>query len=159
MTKPLFMQRTELVHKAVIIHCLNKHGKPIDNAYASGFILREEDGLYLYTCWHVVSGIKDMYNLKSSGYKFERTALRVSLQKSDEQQTGSKLRAFVINGLNEFDVPLYELTTEDSYKPLWRQEPTSTRLIYLETNDSEYVVDNVTFPSFGVNFIALEIRF
>lgn len=143
MTKPLFSQRSELAHKAVIIHCLNKDGEPIEGAYASGFILREQDGLFLYTCWHVVTGIKDMHDLQGTGYKFERMTLRVSLQKAEEHQTGSKLRAYVIDGLAKIEIPLYEKNQDDSYNPLWCQEPSSKRLVYLETEEPKDIEINV----------------
>ncbi len=143
MTKPLFFQRSVLAHKAIIIHCLNKDGEPIEGAYASGFILREQDGLYLYTCWHVVTGIKDMHHLQGPEYKSERMTLRVSLQKAEEQQTGSKLRAYVIDGLAKIDIPLYEKNQDDSYNPLWCQEPSSKRLVSLEIEESKYIEINV----------------
>ena len=82
MTQHLFMQRSSLSNKAVIIECLNNDGELIKDANASGFILREKDGLYLYTCWHVVTGL-NMHELPVKENKLERMTLRVSHQKSE----------------------------------------------------------------------------
>jgi hypothetical protein len=46
--------------KAVRLETFNKERKPLTRA--SGFLIRETDGLFLYTCWHVVTGI-DFLNL------------------------------------------------------------------------------------------------
>ena len=84
MTEPLFYQRLSLSHKAVMVHCLDENGDKIAGAYASGFILREKDGLFLYTCWHVVTGF-DMHALPMNYVKSNRRALKVSLQNAVEQ--------------------------------------------------------------------------
>lgn len=121
MTEPLFFQRLSLSHKAVMIQCLDAAGKEIDGAYASGFILRESDGLFLYTCWHVVTGL-DIHYLPMNYEAPNRRVLRISLQDSAEQPTGGKLRAFVIDGLRNLDVPLYELRDGRDI-PVWHQDP------------------------------------
>lgn len=136
MSKPLFFQRSILAHKAVIIHCLDKNGVEIEGKYASGFILKEQDALYLYTCWHVITGI-DMHHLENKVYNFERLALRISIQTAEEQETGGKLQAYIIDGLTNIDIQLYEKKKDASYNPLWQQQPNSTRLVYLESEDSE----------------------
>src|SRR3569833_4784361 len=56
MTEPLLFQRSMLSHKAVMVHCLDDEGNEIEGAYASGFLLKQRRGLFLYTCWHVVFG-------------------------------------------------------------------------------------------------------
>lgn len=53
--------------KAVRIDVLDEHGNAVEVfdesgqaagfAVASGFFMQEVTGLYLYTCWHVVTGI------------------------------------------------------------------------------------------------------
>lgn len=105
-----------------MVYCLDENGEKIENSYASAFIVREEDGLYLYTCWHVVTGL-DMHQLPMKAEKPKRRGLRVSMQNAVEQQTGSKLRAFVIDGLRTQDIPLYE-SRNDRDSPLWNQDPT-----------------------------------
>lgn len=120
MKKPLFFQRSVLIHKAVMIQCLNDSGEPIKNAYATGFILREKDGIYLYTCWHVVTNIK-MHN-PTMPTEEKRMGLRISKIKANKQETGSKLTAFVLNGPENIDIPLYE-KLGTSLHPRWRQDP------------------------------------
>ena len=119
MKQPLFFQRAKLSHKAVMIQCLDKYNKPIEHAYASGFILKEIDGLYLYTSWHVVAGV-DMHNLPATP-KLERVVLRISMIKSHEQEPSGGLSACVLNGLESLDLPLYE--NENTTLPLWCQDP------------------------------------
>lgn len=122
MPEPLFSQRLMLSHKAVMVHCLDEKGNKIKGAYASAFILKEDDGLFLYTCWHVVSGF-DMHDLPMS-YKEapNRRALRISLQNSVEQPTGGAVRAFVVDGLRTLDIQLYE-SHDGKDIPLWHQDP------------------------------------
>lgn len=120
MTEPLFYQRLSLSHKAVMVHCLDENGNKIAGAYASGFILREKDGLFLYTCWHVVTGF-DMHALPMNYVKSNRRALKVSLQNAVEQSTGGALRAFVVDGLRTVDLPLYK-SHESQDVPLWFQD-------------------------------------
>ncbi len=121
MTEPLFFQRLSLSHKAVMVHCLDDKGGKIDGAYASGFVLREQEGLFLYTCWHVVSGF-DMHALPMNYAAPKRRALRISLQNAAEQPTGGPLRAFVVDGLRTVDLALYEIHDSEDV-PLWYQDP------------------------------------
>lgn len=118
--RPLFFERSLLPHKAVIIECLNNQKEPIEKAYASGFILKESDGLFLYTAWHVITGY-DIHNLPPNYKPPNRMEIRVSKIKSEEQNTNSPLRAYVLNGLETVDIPLYE--NQDVSRPLWYQDP------------------------------------
>lgn len=112
MNKPLAAQRFELTYKAVHLQCLDKDGAPIVGADASGFIRREGGELYLYTCWHVVTGC-DMHDLKTAPIPPNRTALAVTLQDAQVQYgaeaTGNQRR---------LQVPLYD----SSGRPLWYQD-------------------------------------
>lgn len=119
MKKPLFLQRAMLSHKAVMINCIGKNNQVIEHAYASGFILNEPDGLYLYTSWHVVTGF-DMYNLPAK-LELERMALRISMVMTHEQEPSGGLKCYVLNGLESFDIPLYE--DGNTNLPLWYQDP------------------------------------
>lgn len=118
--KPLFFERSLLPHKAVIIECLNNQKEPIEKAYASGFILKESDGLYLYTAWHVITGY-DLHNLPLNYQQPNRMEIRLSKIKSEQQNTNSPLQAYVLNGLETVDIPLYE--NQDISRPLWYQDP------------------------------------
>jgi hypothetical protein len=118
--KPLFFERSLLPHKAVMIECLNNQKEPIEKAYASGFILKESDGLYLYTAWHVITGY-DLHNLPPNYQQPNRMEIRLSKIKSEQQNTNSPLQAYVLNGLETVDIPLYE--NQDISRPLWHQDP------------------------------------
>lgn len=120
MTEPLFFQRLMLSHKAVMVHCLDDGGNEIEGAYASGFILKEQDGLFLYTCWHVVTGL-DMHQLPMNYKMPNRKKLRISLQDASEQPTGGAVRAFVIDGLRAFELELYK-SVDGVDVPLWHQD-------------------------------------
>lgn len=118
--KPLFFERSLLPHKAVMIECLDIQKRPIKNAYASGFILKESDGLYLYTAWHVITGY-NMHHLPNNYEPPSRIEIRLSKIKSEQQNTNSPLKAFVLIGLDTADIPLYE--NQDTSRPLWYQDP------------------------------------
>jgi hypothetical protein len=104
-----------------MVHCLDEKGNVIDGVYASAFILKQDDGLFLYTCWHVVSGF-DMHDLPMSYEAPNRRALRISLQNVAEQPTGGAVRAFVVDGLRSLDIPLYA-SLDGKDIPLWHQDP------------------------------------
>ncbi|MCA9233620.1 MAG: hypothetical protein KDA57_23470, partial [Planctomycetales bacterium] len=52
---PPGLQRMVLPLSAVLIQALDASGKPIRGATASGFLRREGESVFLYTCWHVVT--------------------------------------------------------------------------------------------------------
>lgn len=120
MPEPLFFQRSMLSHKAVMVHCLDEEGNEIEGAYASGFLLKEQSRLFLYTCWHVVTGF-DMHQLPMDYKAQNRKKLRISLQHAAEQPTGGALRAFIVHGLRTFDISLYK-SIDGVEVPLWHQD-------------------------------------
>jgi hypothetical protein len=120
MPKPLFFQRLSLSHKAVMVHCLDEGRNEIEGAYASGFILKERDELFVYTCWHVVTGL-DMHQLPMNYKASNRRALRISLQNAVEQPTEASVHTFVVDGLRTFDLPLYK-SSHGVDVPLWHQD-------------------------------------
>jgi hypothetical protein len=113
---PLQFQKSELPFKAVHIQCLDQDGAPIENAYASGFIRQEDQGMFLYTCWHVVTGF-DMHNLRIGSRLPTRKALRVTLQNAEARQPG----VTVLGGNQTLVVPLYD-TNQSPSIPLWYQD-------------------------------------
>jgi len=74
MHEPLSYQRNGLPLQAVRLESLDseKSARP-----GSGLVCKEDDGLYLYTCWHVASGI-DMYDLKVPHRPPKRTTLNAT---------------------------------------------------------------------------------
>ena len=81
---------------------------------ASGFILREKDQHYLYTCWHIVTGV-DFLDPFPKDPPLRRTSIKVHL-------TGVEARTpefTAIGGAQSFDLALYD----ENGNPIWQQEP------------------------------------
>jgi hypothetical protein len=113
--------------KAVRIEILDQHGQPVivmprngerrGPVVASGFLLRDDADLYLYTCWHVVTGI-ELANPVLPGTNQRRSRLKVSMQRSEKFKgaIGS------VGTSDSFEVELYETSGEDVFLPLWEQD-------------------------------------
>lgn len=111
---PLLTQRFVLPFKAVLIRCLDEQQRPL--SHASGFIRREDNKLFLYTCWHVVTGY-DRNDLKVGNQLPSRAFLSVELQESDKKQPGME----VVGGIQTLTIPLYN-TEVSPREPLWLQD-------------------------------------
>lgn len=109
---------------AVKLHALDAEGTEVRGAYATGFICRESDELYLYTCWHVVTGYESPWNVKTGNEPSTRRSLRVEVQSYTEPEPG----VFLISGRRAFTVPLYS----DAGSPLWLQDEHSRENFPLE---------------------------
>jgi hypothetical protein len=106
--------------KAVRIEILDQLGQPVivtprngerrGPVVASGFLLRDDADLYLYTCWHVVTGI-ELANPVLPGTNQRRSRLKVSMQRSEKSDS--------------FEVELYEQSGEDVFLPRWEQDQQS----------------------------------
>jgi hypothetical protein len=104
--------------KAVQVIPLDEHGEEIAAGRgiktASGFIRHEPGGLFLYTCWHVVTGIK-RYPVTMPPAPFVRPwRLRIR-----SQDTVFEPGVERIGGLRETVVELYH---EDQRTPRWAQD-------------------------------------
>src|SRR5579863_6014395 len=111
--------------RAVRIEILDQHGQSVmvtprngerrGPAVASGFLLRDDTELYLYTCWHVVTGI-ELANPVLPGTNQRRSRLKVSMQRT-------------VGGSDSFEVELYEPSGEKSgeavFLPRWEQDQQS----------------------------------
>jgi hypothetical protein len=110
---PLYIQRALLPMKAVQVLSLDEQNH--ETRTASGFIRREGKGLFLYTCWHVVTRV-DPITLKPPPPPWNRpVTLRVRLQAAKSPSPGT----IMIGGLCEIDISLYQ---SDSITPLWAQD-------------------------------------
>ena len=116
MERPLHTQMFELPFKAVHIQCLDGEGAPIKGAFASGVIRREGGKLFLYTCWHVVTGF-NMSDLRIGNQLPNRSSLKVTLQNSEQRQPGLN----VVGGSQSFVIPLYE-SKSLPFRPRWYQD-------------------------------------
>jgi hypothetical protein len=86
--------------------------------------LRDDAELYLYTCWHVVTGI-ELANPVLPGTNQRRNRLKVSVQRS-EMFKGPMVP---VGGPDSFEVELYEQSGEKSgeevFLPRWEQDEQS----------------------------------
>jgi hypothetical protein len=113
------LEHVLLTFRAVQVLPLNDRQEPIRVTggirTASGFLRREAEGLFLYTCWHVVTGGIEMDPPKVPPLWTRPVALRVRMVRSEPYRGGWK-----IGGLAEVDVPLLRET--DQPTPLWVQD-------------------------------------
>jgi len=120
---------------AVRIEILDQHGQSVmvtprsgerrGPVVASGFLLRDGADLYLYTCWHVVTGI-ELANPVLPGTNQRRSRLKVSMQ--------SRF------GSDSFEVELYERSGEAVFLPRWEQDEQSV-------SNSSLAMANLVEPS------------
>ena len=116
MPPPLHFQRFNLSFLAVHIQCLGADQRPIPDAVASGFVRREADGTFLYTCWHVVAEY-DPYRIDTKRPLPRRRYLDVSLQLAETRQPGVQ----VIGGRQTIRIPLYQ-SDSPTLIPDWFQD-------------------------------------
>lgn len=119
-----------LQFKAVRIEILDQHGQAViltlrsgerrGPVVASGFLLRDDADLYLYTCWHVVTGI-ELANPVLPGSNQRRSRLKVSMRRSEK----FKGAIASVGGSDSFEVELYEQSGEDVFLPRWEQDEQS----------------------------------
>ena len=112
---PLVVQLQPLQFKAVLLECLDSKGQVISRA--SGAIVTDWDGRFLYTCWHVVTG-HDLYPLTIKNDGLKRRKLRVHMQEALIEEPGFQ----VVGGLKQFEVPLYRSSDEKAIPAWWQDE-------------------------------------
>ncbi|EIA0836528.1 TPA: hypothetical protein N2685_004770 [Vibrio parahaemolyticus] len=97
-----------LKHKSVKIDIVTKGNESYP---ATGFLVKDNSKVFLYTCWHVV-GASGLYELRYNSKAELRTSLKVTC-------SGINLNrhSVLLDGKYIFDVPLYNGDT-----PLWRQD-------------------------------------
>lgn len=106
--------------KAVHIQCLDHDANPIKHKTGTGFILMESQQLFLYTCWHIVTG----YNMHDIQLKHSLPiigSLRITLQNCDRPGPDAE----EICGYQSATLPLYD-TQSSPYLPLWYQDSRDT---------------------------------
>jgi len=113
-----------------------EHGKGGGPAVASGFLLREEAVTYLYTCWHVVTGIS-LTNpvLPGAGVLQRRSRLKVSMQANDFKMGGAVVTT---GGTETFEIDLYDASDKPP-SPVWEQDEQSYQ-------NSNLAMANLTEP-------------
>lgn len=127
-------ERQMLSSKCVRLRMLDQHGKPVRDGdrpdagvkVASGFLRREHHGLFLYTCWHVVTGIQNFGNPTLPGASQRVMSLAVDTMNAEPERDaangGRELEG--IGGTRTTVLALYDRTVEPA-RPLWEQERSS----------------------------------
>ncbi|MEL7071709.1 MAG: hypothetical protein AAGN15_24100 [Cyanobacteria bacterium J06581_3] len=110
------IESLNLTDKSVFVQCLDSVKNPL--AVASGFIVKEQKQLFLYTCWHVVTGFNPQ-NVKippSSSSIQDRVFLELTFRYGREAKPG----LFSIESKN-LVIDLYD-SLELPRRPLWYQQ-------------------------------------
>ena len=113
---PIQAQRFQLPFKCVSIACLDVDQNVLLHTNASGFILQEEERLFLYTCWHVVTGYNPS-DIRIGRNLPNRRYIRIAIQKPTEINDSITK----IGGRQEIILPLYQ-DVKNIQKPLWYQD-------------------------------------
>lgn len=117
---PLHFYRMSLKMKSVHIQCLDENRKVIKDANASGFIVEEKGDLFLYTCWHVVTGC-NMHDVIIGKKLPDRKYIEVNLQDCDNRQPGVQViggnQTSILSLYDEHDFPLWIQNTKDVPNP------------------------------------------
>lgn len=135
--RPCRMDRMLAVSKCVRLAALDEHLQPVVKRdaqnvgpkVATGFLMRHEDGLYLYTCWHVVTGFDSFRTPALPPVGPQRVRhLKVALQ--DANPAGGKMEG--IGGDREVTLALYQ-SLDPSAAPCWEQYRESRRVPEIES--------------------------
>ena len=112
----LLQQRSELSFRSVQLRCLDEGRKPLKHASASGFVRIEDGDLFLYTCWHVVTGY-DRNALRVTNALPKRAFLEVFVRDHEPHTEDTS----DVGGSLSFTIPLYDESARPK-KPLWYQD-------------------------------------
>lgn len=107
----MYMTPYTLDYKAVHLQSMTADGRVLTNG--TGFLRREGKHIFLYTCWHFVTGL-DPFDLKFSLEWVRREKLKLSMQASDTPGPGMNR----VGGLQSLEIPLYD----DEGNTVWLQE-------------------------------------
>ena len=117
------LERHSLPLKGVYIQCLDANRDDIPHATASGFIRREQSAVFLYTCWHVATGI-ELHPLSVPHRPPSRRYLRITLQgfRPAIADDGETRVGNIIGGVQQADLALYSEDSDDAIS-IWYQDP------------------------------------
>lgn len=116
-------QRSQMTFKCVHLSFIDSQGRAVRDSMdrprvATGFLRREAGVLFLYTCWHVVTGIDFLHPKLPPVSEPRRTRLQVTFQLAASESPGvSRIAA----GRHTFSVPLYEDESCLPAIPRWEQ--------------------------------------
>jgi hypothetical protein len=111
--------QNELVKRATVKLVCDQTGAP-----ATGFLIAENERVFLYTCWHVVTKL-DYLDIKVSASTWppERRSLTIQFQDLYDVDGGVMLRSQYASET----IPLYDY----QLRPLWEQEQRETEQLDL----------------------------
>jgi len=111
--------RFKTTYKAVQLNCLDPDRNAIDGAYGTGVIVEEESGVWLYTCWHLITGF-DPARIKIPPETTIRAFLLLRLM-SIENDPDS------IRQTGDTQIEIVPLYLDDECKiPAWKQDAEDT---------------------------------
>jgi hypothetical protein len=113
------LRSTFLQYTAVLVRCLDVEMRPIQDAVASAFLRCEGGRVFLYTCWHVVTGLDPATCIVQSP-NMPRRFLQVTFQ----QRVPISESGHTIGGKQEMITPLYESEIA-LLRPVWYQDSVS----------------------------------
>jgi hypothetical protein len=90
---------------------------------ASGFLIRESDGLFLYTCWHVITGVEFLQPNPKTPPK-RRAFIKLYSQDVQVRQPGVQ----AIGGGHTVELNLYD----GAGRPQWQQDPNEREQLDLQ---------------------------
>ena len=134
------VQNFNLSFKAVRLEMLDEQKKILRRA--TGFLVRDADGLFLYTCWHVVTGV-NFFNPYPKERPIARRFMKLSCQDVVIRAPGVQS----IGGTHSIEVGLYD----SSGNPKWHQEPND-----LEQPDLRAI--DIRVPKF-VDMVRIPVEF
>lgn len=112
----LRLARSTLPVKAALIKCHDDDFRVV--SMASGFIAKHHDGLYVYTCWHVVTGY-DKNDIRIGHELPNRRHIQVEMMQGGVTEAGH----VSIGGVQLIGMYLYEPSSGPGLgKPVWEQD-------------------------------------
>lgn len=99
----------------VKILALNEDGKEV--SYATGFLVKETDDVYLYTCWHIVTGF-DFLNVKVTHEDWPPKRRKIAIFFPSITKSGP---SWSVSGKKRLEIELYK-EKKGKFWPLWKQE-------------------------------------
>lgn len=119
------LARHNMLDRATRLQALDIHRNPIPNALGSGFFVGEEDGLYLYTTWHFVTGW-DPYSLRTPALEpneqFNRRYVELTYPRQSNLNGGALGSAFHAVTVPLFEDPSCAAGFAARLRPVWHQD-------------------------------------
>ncbi len=138
-----------LPYLAVRLHLLDGEKRDLPDAVATGFVLNDGDVQYLYTAWHVVTGVCSLQPVVTEN-PLKRRFIRIESLREEVIQEGVSR----VGGRNSQIIPLYREDDSGMMSvPVWEQDPVSKP--HFELNEMGLAMpalyDSVRIPLLDIN--------